>query len=171
MAETMNEVTTTVKAKEGLYLTFGLDREVYGIEILTVQEIIGIIAVTSIPKTPDFVRGVINLRGQIIPVIDLRLKFGMTEIDDTERTCIIVVGVVSAGRAVTTGIIVDEVAEVTDISSDRIEPAPTFGTTVTTDFILGMGKVGDKVIMLLDAEKILAGDEITALEKIAVAST
>jgi len=147
----------------GKYLTFQLGHEVYGLEILKVQEIIGMMNVTSVPRTPSFVRGVINLRGKVIPVIDLRTKFQMETKEDTERTCIIVVQVASSGQTVTMGIIVDEVSEVLDIRAEQIEPAPTFGAAVDTDFILAMGKIGQKVVMLLDADKVLTTGELGAM--------
>ncbi len=150
----------------GKYLTFQLGGEVYGLEILKVQEIIGIMTVTRVPRTPEFVRGVINLRGQVIPVIDLRLKFGMESKEDTEKTCIIVVQIARAGQQVTMGIIVDEVSEVLDIGAEQIEDPPSFGTSVDTDFILGMGKVAQKVVMLLDADKVLSGGEIALTEDV-----
>ena len=148
----------------GKYLTFELGGEVYGLEILKVQEIIGIMNVTRVPRTPEFVRGVINLRGQVIPVIDLRLKFGLESREDTEKTCIIVVQVVCADSEVTMGIIVDEVSEVLDIELEQIEGTPSFGSSVDTDFILGMGKIAEKVVMMLDVDKVLSGSEIAAVE-------
>lgn len=159
MRESLGEAS--VASLAGKYLTFHLGGEAYGIEILKVQEIIGMISVTHIPRTPAFVRGVVNLRGKVIPVIDLRLKFGLLEQADTERTCIVVVQVEHAGLRVTMGIIVDEVSEVLDIRGDQLEPAPSFGGSVDTDFILGMGKVGQKVVMLLDVDRVLSGDEVT----------
>jgi purine-binding chemotaxis protein CheW len=145
----------------GKYLTFKLASEVYGLGILKVQEIIGIMAVTHVPKTPDFVRGVINLRGKVIPVIDLRLKFDMDAHETTERTCIIVVQVHREHAALTMGIIVDEVSEVLDVSAGQIEPPPSFGAGVDTEFILGIGKVSEKVIMLLDVDRVLSNDEFS----------
>ncbi len=154
------EVLAGQNAQAGLYLTFELATETYGLEILKVQEIIGIMKVTSIPRTPDFVRGVINLRGKVIPVIDLRLKFGMESIENTDRTCIIVVQVSCGGEDITMGICVDEVAEVMDISTGQVEPPPSFGTSLDAQFIMGMGKVGDNVIMLLDVDKVLSSLEL-----------
>ena len=155
----------SVKALAGKYLTFNLGGESYGLEIMKVQEIIKIIDVTQIPKTPEFVRGVINLRGKVIPVIDLRLKFEIQAQEDTEKTCIIVMQVKSKDETVTIiGIIVDEVSEVVDIAEGQIEPSPSFGANIDTDFILGMGKVGDKVMSMLDIDKILTKDEIAAAE-------
>jgi purine-binding chemotaxis protein CheW len=152
--------TAAPVAKAGKYLTFQLGKEVYGIEILKVQEIIGMMTVTRVPKTPGFVRGVINLRGKVIPVIELRSKFGMEGREDTDRTCIVVVQVASASGTVTMGLLVDEVSEVLNVGQEQIEAPPTFGASVDTDFILGMGKVGQKVVMLLDADKVLSSDEL-----------
>ncbi len=154
-------------AQAGKYLTFKLGAELYGLEILKVQEIIGIMSVTHIPRSPEYVRGVINLRGKVIPVVDLRLKFAMEQMDDTDRTCIIVVQVATAQREVTMGIIVDEVSEVLEVRGEQIEPPPTFGSAVDTDFILGIGKVEQKVIMLLDVDRVLGGGELVALEQTA----
>lgn len=151
----------------GKYLTFQLGPEIYGLEILKVQEIIGMMAVTTVPRTPDFVRGVINLRGKVIPVIDLRRKFSMETKEDTERTCIIVVQISGAGQMVTMGIIVDEVSEVMDIKAEQLEPAPSFGGSVSTDFILAMGKVGQKVVMLLDVDRVLSGGEVKLMSEVA----
>jgi len=146
--------------KEGKYLTFALAEEEYGLEILKVREIIGYLDVTAIPQTPHCVKGVINLRGQVIPVIDLRAKFGMETTDVTEETCIIVVEITHADRTFNTGIIVDRVQEVLDIAGQNIEEAPQFGSSVNTDFLLGMGKVGDSVKILLDIDKVLGGDTL-----------
>jgi purine-binding chemotaxis protein CheW len=149
--------------KEGKYLTFALAHEEYGLEILKVREIIGYIDVTAVPQTPSHVKGVINLRGQVIPVVDLRAKFGMASAEVTEQTCIIVVEITQSGRKFNTGIIVDRVQEVLDILGRDIEEAPQFGSSVDTDFILGMGKIGDKVKILLDIDRVLAGGDIGAI--------
>ncbi len=153
---------TTPRGKEGKYLTFALLHEEYGLEILKVREIIGYIDVTAVPQTPHYVKGVINLRGQVIPVVDLRAKFGMETTDVTEETCIIVVEIRCAGRKASTGIIVDRVQEVLDISAQDIEDAPQFAASVDTNFILGMGKVGGSVKILLDIDVVLAGDYLDA---------
>jgi purine-binding chemotaxis protein CheW len=147
-------------ASAGKYLTFKLANEVYGLEILKVQEIIGIMNVTSIPRTPDFIRGVINLRGKIIPVIDLRLKFGMLGQESTDRTCIIVVQISLPSHKIVMGLLVDEVSEVLDISQNQIDAPPAFGASVNVDFILGMGKLGQKVVILLDIDKVLSVGEM-----------
>src|SRR5210317_224091 len=155
MTETLTQTDQSNRLlpdKEGKYLTFALGPEEYGLEILKVREIIGYMEVTAVPQTPHYVRGVINLRGQVIPVIDLRAKFGMETTDVTDETCIIVVEINQAGRKFSTGIVVDCVQEVLDISAGSIEDAPQFGGAVDTNFILGMGKVGDAVKILLDID-------------------
>lgn len=146
--------------KEGKYLTFVLGAEEYGLEILKVREIIGYMEITSVPQTPHYVKGVINLRGQVIPVIDLRAKFGMESTEVTEETCIIVVEITQGDRKFSTGIVVDRVQEVLDIAGKNIEEAPQFGSAVNTDFILGMGKIGDTVKILLDIDRVLASDDL-----------
>jgi purine-binding chemotaxis protein CheW len=161
MAQVIKSEGTTgqdVSSKEGKYLTFALAQEEYGLEILKVREIIGYIDVTAVPQTPHYVKGVINLRGQVIPVIELRAKFGMETTEVTDETCIIVVEIHQAGRKFSTGIVVDRVQEVLDIAAGSIEDAPQFGVSVNTDFILGMGKVGDSVKILLDIDMVLGGD-------------
>jgi purine-binding chemotaxis protein CheW len=147
---------------EGKYLAFKLDREIYGIGILKVQEINGMLKVTHIPRSPKYVRGVINLRGKVVPVMDLRLRFGMEEHKDTELSCIIVLQVGDARHTFTVGIVIDEVAEVFDIKASQIEPPPSFGSEGDSDFILGVGKVNEKVIMLLDADKLFNLEEIAS---------
>lgn len=166
----MSELATAVQTSdlatlEGKYLSFALGEEVYGVAILKVQEIIGLMNVTSVPRTPEYVRGVINLRGKVIPVVDLRIKFGMEKAEDTERTCIIVVQIATPGDdEITMGVIVDSVSEVIEISSENIEPTPTLGNSTDTRFILGMGKVEEKVVMLLDVDQALSSQEIKAME-------
>ena len=157
------EYTNQVVDKEGKYLTFALAHEEYGLEILKVREIIGYMDITAVPQTPHHVKGVINLRGQVIPVVDLRAKFGMDTTDVTEETCIIVVEITQQGRNFQTGVVVDHVQEVLDIAGSEIEEAPKFGSSVDTDFILGMGKIGDSVKILLDIDKVLSGDELAGL--------
>lgn len=148
------------------FLTFTLGDESYGIDILRVQEIIGMMPVTRVPRTPSFVRGVINLRGRVIPVVDLRVKFDLADATDTDRTCIVVVQLSSDGSTVM-GAVVDEVSEVLDITSDQIEATPAFGGGVRAEFVLGMGKVHDAVVMLLDIERVLTGSELEAVKALA----
>ena len=148
-------------ARMSKYLTFNLEEEVYGLEILRVREIIGLMDITKVPRMPHFVRGVINLRGKVIPVIDLRQKFSMDRAEDTKETCIIVVDL----DDILMGIVVDRVSEVLDINEEDIDEAPEFGVSVSTEFIQGMGKARDKVIILLDICKVLDRDEISLLAK------
>jgi len=156
-------VSTGAAEREGKYLTFALGQEEYGLEILKVREIIGYIDVTSVPQTPHYVKGVVNLRGQVIPVIDLRAKFGMSTAEVTDETCIIVVEIGGGAGTFSTGIIVDRVQEVLDIPGGDIEDAPLFGSTVKTDFILGMGKVGGRVKILLEIDAVLGGEGLAGL--------
>jgi purine-binding chemotaxis protein CheW len=168
MTETITQAVQANNAllcKEGKYLTFALEPEEYGLEILKVREIIGYMDITSVPQTPGYVKGVINLRGQVIPVIDLRAKFGMNTTDTTDETCIIVVEITQSGGKYNTGIVVDRVQEVLDIAGKEIEEAPKFDSSVNTDFILGMGKVGESVKILLDIDKVLASKDIVELAK------
>lgn len=148
--------------REGKYLTFGLGSEEYGLEILKVKEIIGIMNITSVPQTPKYVKGVINLRGKVIPVIDLRLKFGMDIMEYNDRTCIIVVDIAKTAKKTVMGIVVDSVSEVLNIKGEEIEDTPTFGVKLDTDYILGMAKVKGGVKILLDIDKVLTTDVIMA---------
>jgi purine-binding chemotaxis protein CheW len=165
--ETMNHAVKAMADREGKYLTFALAHEEYGIGILKVKEIIGMMSITTVPQTPEFVKGVINLRGKVIPVVDLRLKFGMEEIEYTERTCIIVVEIAGASSAVLMGIVVDSVSEVLNIRGDDIEDAPTFGASLNTKYISGMAKIEGDVKILLDIDRVLSETEIASLEKVA----
>jgi purine-binding chemotaxis protein CheW len=145
-------------AEGGKYLTFSLAGEEYGLEILKVREIIGIVDITSMPQMPGYVKGVMNLRGKVIPVIDLRLKFGLDPAEYTEQTCIVVVDVGSL-----VGVIVDNVQEVLDIDKAQIDPPPPLGAAVGTSFIVGMGRIKDDVKILLDIENVLSSDELAAV--------
>lgn len=144
----------------GKYLTFRLGEEEFGVEILKVREIIGLMGITVVPRTPPFIRGVINLRGKIIPVVDLRLKFGMSATEDTELTCIIVVDMSVDDQNIQMGILVDSVSEVLDIAAASIEPTPAFGAGVNTDFILGMARIENGVKILLHIEDVLNASEM-----------
>jgi len=156
-------LSESLAQRAGKYLTFRMAGEEYGLEILKVQEIIGIMDITRVPRTPGFVRGVINLRGRVIPVIDLRLKFGMASKEQTEKTCIVVVQLAGVEARTTMGILVDEVSEVMNFVEDQMEDTPSFGPTISTDFILGIGKVENKVVMLLDVDKVMSESELTAV--------
>jgi purine-binding chemotaxis protein CheW len=149
----------------GKYLTFNLGDEQYGLEILKVQEIIGMQSITKIPRTPDYVKGVINLRGKVIPVIDLRLKFEIEEKEFTRKTCIIVVQVTRDDHKLIMGIIVDEVSEVLDITGDKIEAPPSMGTKLETQFILGMAKTELAVKILLDIDNVLSAKELAGITR------
>lgn len=164
-AQTLSQAVSAMTSKEGKYLTFTLANEEYGIGILKIKEIIGMMPITSVPRTPLFVKGVINLRGKVIPVVDLRLKFGMPPMDYTDRTCIIVVEIAGQNGALTIGIVVDSVSEVLNIKAEDIENTPTFGVRVNTDYIMGMAKISGGVKILLDIDKVLSSQEIVSLEK------
>jgi purine-binding chemotaxis protein CheW len=149
--------TTGHAAAAGKYLTFRLDGEDYGIEILKVREIIGRMDITRVPQTREFVRGVINLRGKVIPVLDLRAKFGLPPAAETAQTCIIVVDV-----GTLMGLLVDAVQEVHDIPADKLEPPPRLGQGVGADLLLGLGKVKNEIKLLLDVERVLTGEDLVA---------
>src|SRR5271170_1202585 len=157
-----------LKADEraGKYLTFILGKEEFGVGVLKVREIMGIQDITAVPQTPPYLKGVINLRGKVIPVIDLRLKFGLPSIDYTQRTCIIVVQVKSGSTLLLMGIVVDEVSEVLTMAPGDIEDTPDFGSSVSTKYILGMAKIKDKVKILLDINEVLTTQEIRGLESV-----
>ena len=149
----------------GKYLTFKLDKEEYGIEILKVIEIIGLQDITPVPRTPEYVKGVINLRGIIHPVIDLKQKFGMGETEHTVETCIIIVVVEDGDKKEQMGVMVDSVSEVIDIGAEIIEDAPNLGMDINSDFLLGMAKAEDSVKILLNVEKVLSKSEIQQLSE------
>ena len=166
LAEKMDQAINAMVEMEGKYLTFVLDKEEYGIGILKIKEIIGMMPVTPVPQTPDYVKGVINLRGKVIPVVDLRLRFVMDEIDYTERTCIIVVEIEGQAGIVLIGIVVDAVSEVLNIKGEDIEETPTFGTKLNTEYILGMAKMEGGVKILLDIDQILTHQELESVRAI-----
>lgn len=170
MSETQDSMDKALKQttiNTAKYLTFTLADESYGIGILKVKEIIGMMPITSVPKTPGFIKGVINLRGKVIPIIDLRVKFDMESKDYTERTCIIVVEIEAGEETVLIGIVVDSVSEVLNITAEQIEDAPDFGTQLNTDYILGLAKTDDGVKILLNIDKVLSQAEVSGLEKVA----
>ena len=155
----------------GKYLTFVLGQESYGVSVLKVREIIRLMDITAVPQMPNYVRGVINLRGKVVPVVDLRLKFGLPNAASTERTCIVVVQVKTASNAgALMGFIVDAVEEVLNIASDDVEPTPDFGTALETDYILGMAKVKGKVKTLLDIDHVLTAETLRQLVQTAQAA-
>lgn len=166
IAQAMDQAVKAAAGKEAKYLTFALDNEEYGIGILKVKEIIGMMSVTAVPQTPVFVKGVINLRGKVIPVVDLRLKFGMQEMDYTERTCIIVVEIGGEAGNTQIGIVVDAVSEVLNIKGEDVEETPTFGSMLNADFILGMAKMEGGVKILLDIDKVLSQQEFETVSAV-----
>ena len=162
--DSMNQAVADMTMKTGKYLTFSLESEEYGIGILKVKEIIGMLPITSVPRTPEFVKGVINLRGKVIPVIDLRSKFNMKSTSYNDRTCIIVVEIDASQSTVLIGIVVDTVSEVLNIKEDEIEETPAFGTKLDTRFILGMAKQEGGVKILLNIDKVLSSGEMAAIQ-------
>jgi purine-binding chemotaxis protein CheW len=167
LQETMDQAVKVMVDREGKFLTFSMADEEYGIGILKIKEIIGMMPITTVPQTPEFVKGVINLRGKVIPLIDLRLRFGMDAIDYTDRTCIIVVEVEGTAGTVQIGIVVDAVSEVLNVNGEDIEATPTFGAKLNTDYILGMAKMEGGVKILLDIDGVLSAEEVAALDKAA----
>ncbi len=163
--EIVDQAVKVMTDREGKYLTFILAEEEYGIGILKIKEIIGMMPITSVPRTPKFVKGVINLRGKVIPVIDLRLRFGMEKLEYTERTCIIVVEIDGQTGTILIGAVVDAVSEVLNIKGEDIEDTPAFGAKLDTQYILGMAKMEGGVKILLDIDQVLNTDELSALEK------
>lgn len=163
----ISSVAETAQERGGKYLSFGLDDTEYGLEILKVREIIGMIDITVVPRTPESVRGVMNLRGKIIPVLDLRQTFAIPSLEDSEETRIVVVEI----GGVEVGIVVDAVREVLDILEEDIEDVPSFGLRVNTDFVLGMGKKEGRVTILLDIDKLLTSEQASALQTIEHAGT
>ncbi len=152
----------------GKYLTFALQQESYGIDVLKVREIIRLTNITTVPQMPDYVKGVINLRGKIIPVMDLRLRFGFTDTKDTDLTCIIVVQVkMPDGKSTQVGLIVDGVEEVVNLAPGDIEETPDFGAQIDTGYIVGMAKIKGAVKMLLNIDRVLSAGELDSLRKAA----
>jgi len=145
------------------YLTFTLAEEVFAVDVDRVREILEITNITKVPQVPDFMRGVINLRGCVVPVLDLRLKFGMAETAQTVNTCIIVVEVEMDGEKIVLGALADSVQEVIEMERSQIEAAPHIGTHLKTDFLKGMGKHDNRFVMILDIDKVFSGNELVAV--------
>ena len=157
----MNDNSTTETAQ---YLTFGLGEEEFALEITKVREVMDYTAITSVPRMPEFLRGVINLRGNVVPVIDLRLKLGMSATEKTVDTCIVIMEIEVDGELVDMGALTDSVQEVVDLDPGQIEPPPRLGTKLNTEFIQGMGKRDDKFLIILNIDKVLAGDELALIQ-------
>ena len=145
------------------YLTFKLDSEVFALDVATVREVLDFTTVTKIPRTPEFMRGVINLRGSVVPVVDLRLAFGMSATEKTVNTCIIVMEVRLEGDVTIVGALADSVEEVIDLEPEHIESAPKLGTSIRTDFIRGMGKRDTQFLMILDIDRVFSADQLMDL--------
>jgi purine-binding chemotaxis protein CheW len=150
-------------ARAGKYLTFQLANEEFGIRVLKVREIMGLQEITAVPQTPPHIKGVINLRGKVVPVIDLRLKFGLPAAEYTPRTCIIVTQVQGESATVLMGIVVDGVSDVLSLTAPEIEDTPDFGGEVAGQYLLGMAKVKGKVKILLDIDRVLSAQELHGL--------
>jgi purine-binding chemotaxis protein CheW len=155
------EAKTAAKATQ--YLTFSLGKESFAIEISKVREVLEYTSITKVPQTPEFMRGVINLRGGVVPVVDLRLKFGMSETTRTINTCIIIVEVDLDGEQTVLGALADSVREVISLGPDQVQPAPRIGTQISARFLKGMGKKDDEFIIILDIDKIFSEEEIMAV--------
>lgn len=153
------EITETVQ-----YLTFKLADEIFAFDVAKVREILEITSITKIPQTPEFMRGVINLRGNVVPVIDLRLNFGMQRTEQTINTCIIVVEVTLEGEVLVLGVLADSVQEVVEMEPNRIEPPPRLGTRLNTEFIRGMGKIDNEFVMILDIDKVFSAEDLLEIE-------
>ncbi|MBI5632652.1 MAG: chemotaxis protein CheW [Nitrospirae bacterium] len=164
----MTDVRTTPAAQ---YLTYKLDEEVFAIDISKVREVLDFTAVTKVPQTPDFMRGVINLRGSVVPVLDLRLKFGMAETTRTVNTCIIIVEVFVDNERTILGALADSVQEVIDLGAEQIEPAPRIGMRLKTDFIRGMGKRDSQFVIILDIDKVFSAEELAIVQQTETAET
>lgn len=146
------------------YVTFSLGEELFGLEVKRTREILSLTPVTKVPQTPAYLLGVINLRGQVVPVIDMRLKLSLPVQDNSEDTCILVVEVLVDGETIIVGALADAVREVLEIRSDQVEPAPRLGTRLNTDFIKGMGKVGEEFLILLDINRVFSSNDLVMLQ-------
>ncbi|RNC71016.1 MAG: chemotaxis protein CheW [Desulfuromonadales bacterium] len=145
------------------YLTFSLDDEIFAVDVAKVREILEFTTITKVPQTPRFMRGVINLRGSVVPVMDMRLKFGMAETERTVNTCIIMVEIASGDETIVLGMLADSVQEVFELEPDSIEPAPRIGTKLDTTFIMGMGRHGEQFIIILDIDRVFSGDDLAVM--------
>ena len=159
-------MSVTEIAEATQYLTFKLDEEIFALDVAKVREILDFTDITKVPRTPDFMRGVINLRGSVVPVVDMRLKFGMSRTEKTVNTCIVVTEVTTEGETTVLGALADSVQEVIELEREQIEPAPRIGTKLNTDFIRGMGKHEDGFIIILDIDKVFSSDEITSVQEL-----
>jgi purine-binding chemotaxis protein CheW len=146
------------------FLTFRLEEEIFSIDISKVREVLDFTSITKVPRTPEFMRGVINLRGSVVPVVDMRLKFGMSKTERTVNTCIIIVEISVDGDTTVLGALADSVQEVIELEPQQIEPAPRIGTRLRTEFIRGMGKRDEQLLIILDIDKIFSVDELSLVQ-------
>jgi purine-binding chemotaxis protein CheW len=146
------------------YLSFKLDQEIYSLDISKVREVLDFTEVTKVPRMPEYMRGVINLRGGVVPVVDLRLKFGLSATDKTVDTCIIIMEIAIEGETTLLGAMADSVQEVMNLEPDQIEPPPRIGTRLNTEFIKGMGKKNDEFIIILDIDRVFSSNELVVLQ-------
>jgi purine-binding chemotaxis protein CheW len=171
MTTAVPRVARSAKRNRARFLTFVLGRDIYGVEILKVQEIIRMMEITAVPNMPPFLRGVINLRGEVVAIVDLRTKFGLPARPDTDRTCVIVLQfAVPDGGMVTRGVVVDKVAEVMDIADEQLAPPPSLGADVDVSSLKSIGKLDDRVVLILDVEKVLAPNDTLSPELANVAA-
>lgn len=161
----MPDVVRQAKGNEGQYLTFTLGKEMFAIGILNIKEILEYGSLTAVPMMPEFIRGVINLRGSVVPVVDLAARFGGKRSQVTKRTCIVIIEVTSDEGRQDIGVVVDAVSEVLEIPDTEIEPAPAFGAKIRADFIQGMGKVDGKFVIILEVDKVLSADELAIVSQ------
>ena len=159
-------VVTDSQGEEGQYLTFTLGKEMFAIGILNIKEILEYGQLTSVPMMPAFIRGVINLRGAVVPVVDLGARFGGQQSEITKRTCIVIIEVATDDTRQDIGVVVDAVSEVLEIPEEEIEPAPAFGARIRADFIAGMGKVNGKFVIILEVDKVLSVDELAIVSRV-----
>jgi purine-binding chemotaxis protein CheW len=164
--ETVPVVVADSQGEEGQYLTFSLGKEMFAIGILNIKEILEYGQLTSVPMMPEFIRGVINLRGAVVPVVDLGARFGGKQSDVTKRTCIVIIEVATDETRQDIGVVVDAVSEVLEIPDEEIEPAPAFGAKIRADFIAGMGKVNGKFVIILEVDKVLSVEEIAMVSRV-----
>lgn len=148
------------------YLTFTLDKELYAMDIAKVREVLEYTDITRVPRTPEFLRGVINVRGRAVPVVDMRLKFGMSRTEQTVNTCIIIMEVDVDGESTILGALADSVQEVFDLEPDQIEPAPRLGSRIKTEFIEGMGKQGEDFIIILNIDQVFSAEELSLVQSL-----
>ncbi len=157
-------MTEEAAAESWQYLSFNLDQEIYALNIIQVKEVLDYTEITKVPKMPDFMRGVINLRGKVVPVVDLRLKFGMPETEKTVDTCIIIIEITLDGESTSLGALADSVREVLTLKPDLIEPPPKIGMRLKTEFIKGMGKKDDEFIIILDVDSVFSAEELVSVQ-------